>query len=95
MKTVLLMTLFMLATLAWAAAQQPGSTPDRNSGQATPSWSQKKQDSGSYGPHVSVVAFCSELPHLSRSSVTAITYVLGAGGYKTSIERVIWLRSTI
>ena len=36
MKTVLLMTLFTLATLAWAAAQQPGSTPDRNSGQATP-----------------------------------------------------------
>jgi len=40
MKTVLLMTLFTLATLAWAAAQQPGSTPDRNSGQATPPSSQ-------------------------------------------------------
>ena len=40
MKTVLLITLFMLATLAWAAAQQPGSAPDRNSGQAAPPSSQ-------------------------------------------------------
>jgi hypothetical protein len=38
MKNTLVMTLFMLATLAWAAAQQPGSAPDRNSGQtASPS----------------------------------------------------------
>ncbi len=35
MKKILVITLFMLATLAWAAAQQPGSTPDRSSGQAT------------------------------------------------------------
>jgi len=35
MKNILVMTLFMLATLAWAAAQQPGSTPDQNSGQTT------------------------------------------------------------
>lgn len=35
MKKILVATLFMLATLAWAAAQQPGSTPDRSSGQAT------------------------------------------------------------
>jgi len=35
MKNILLMTLFMLATLAWAAAQQPGSAPERNSGQTT------------------------------------------------------------
>ena len=31
----LVITLFMLATLAWAAAQQPGSTPGPSSGQAT------------------------------------------------------------
>ncbi|HEX3321463.1 MAG TPA: hypothetical protein VHR84_12225 [Terriglobales bacterium] len=38
MKNLLLMSLFMLATLAWAAAQQPGSAPDPNSGQsASPS----------------------------------------------------------
>lgn len=38
MKNVLVVTLFMLATLAWAAAQQPGSAPERNSGQtASPS----------------------------------------------------------
>ena len=40
MKKILLITLFMLATLAWAAAQQPGSTPDRSGGQATPPSSQ-------------------------------------------------------
>ena len=34
MKNMLLITLFMLATLAWAAAQQPGGTPEQNSGQA-------------------------------------------------------------
>lgn len=38
MKNILALTLFMLATLAWAAAQQPGSAADRNSGQtASPS----------------------------------------------------------
>lgn len=35
MKSIFVITLFMLATLAWAAAQQPGSAPDRNSGQTT------------------------------------------------------------
>jgi hypothetical protein len=35
MKNIFLITLFMLATLAWAGTQQPGSTPDRSSGQAT------------------------------------------------------------
>jgi len=33
MKKMLAITLFMLATLAWAAAQQPGTTPDRNNQQ--------------------------------------------------------------
>ena len=33
MKNILVMIVFMLATLAWAAAQQPGSAPERNSGQ--------------------------------------------------------------
>lgn len=38
MKKILVMTLFMLATLAWAAAQQPGSAPEGSSGQtASPS----------------------------------------------------------
>jgi hypothetical protein len=35
MKKIFVMALFMLATLAWAAAQQPGSMPGRSSGQAT------------------------------------------------------------
>ncbi len=35
MKNLLVITLFMLATLAWAAAQQPGNAPARSSGQAT------------------------------------------------------------
>jgi hypothetical protein len=39
MKKILVMTLFMLATLAWAAAQQPG-TPGAASGQATSPGSQ-------------------------------------------------------
>jgi hypothetical protein len=36
MRNILVLTLFMLATLAWAAAQQPGSTQEQNSGQTTP-----------------------------------------------------------
>jgi hypothetical protein len=35
MKNMLAVTLFMLATLAWSEAQQPGSAPDRSSGQAS------------------------------------------------------------
>ena len=35
MKNILVITLFMLAMLAWAAAQQPRSAPERSSGQAT------------------------------------------------------------
>ena len=34
MKKILTITLFMLATLAWAAAQQPSNPPDRSGGQA-------------------------------------------------------------
>jgi len=38
MKSILVMTLFILAMLAWASAQQPGSAPEQNSGQtASPS----------------------------------------------------------
>jgi hypothetical protein len=38
MKNTLVMTLFVLAMPAWAAAQQPGSAPERNNGQtASPS----------------------------------------------------------
>jgi hypothetical protein len=33
MKKMLAITLFMLATVAWAAAQQPGNAPGRGSGQ--------------------------------------------------------------
>lgn len=36
MKKMLMTTLFILTTLAWATAQQSGSTPDESSGQATP-----------------------------------------------------------
>src|SRR5580698_8268750 len=35
MKNLLLTTLFMLATLAWAVAQQPGNSPERSNGQGT------------------------------------------------------------
>lgn len=35
MKNIFVMSLFMLASLAWAAAQQPSSVPDRSSGQTT------------------------------------------------------------
>ncbi|HKD85506.1 MAG TPA: hypothetical protein VKB58_12215 [Terriglobales bacterium] len=35
MKKMLVTSLFMLAMLAWAAAQQPGTNPGRSSGQAT------------------------------------------------------------
>ncbi len=40
MKNLLVITLFMLATLAWAAAQQPGSAPEPSNGQTTPPSSQ-------------------------------------------------------
>jgi hypothetical protein len=35
MKNIWVMILFMLAALAWAAAQEPGSAPEPSSGQAT------------------------------------------------------------
>ena len=35
-KRTLVIALFMLATLAWSAAQQPGSTPEQTGGQAGP-----------------------------------------------------------
>jgi len=40
MKNMLVTILFMLATLAWAVAQQPRSAPGRSSGQTTASSSQ-------------------------------------------------------
>ncbi len=40
MKKIFIMTLFLLATLAWAAAQQSGSAPEPSSGQTTSSSSQ-------------------------------------------------------
>ena len=39
-ENMLVTTPIMLATLAWAVAQQPGSTPERSSGQATSASSQ-------------------------------------------------------
>jgi len=36
MKKMLAITLFMLVTVAWAAAQQPGNAPGRGSGQPGP-----------------------------------------------------------
>lgn len=51
MTKMLVITLFMLATLAWAAAQQSGSTPERSSGQqATSSSSQASDASQSQSP---------------------------------------------
>lgn len=35
MRKMFVVTVFMLATLAWAAAQQPGGMPERSGGQAT------------------------------------------------------------
>jgi hypothetical protein len=35
MKNILVVTVFMLASVAWAAAQQPGSAPDQGTGQTT------------------------------------------------------------
>lgn len=52
MKNILVVILFMLASVAWAAAQQPGSAPDPSGGQATspssqaPSQSQPSAPSG-------------------------------------------------
>src|SRR5262249_2210534 len=43
------MTLFILAMLAWAAAQQPGSAPDSKSGQTTSPSSQAPGAAGSRG----------------------------------------------
>jgi hypothetical protein len=40
MKNILIMTLFMPAMLAWATAQQPGSAPERGSGQTASASSQ-------------------------------------------------------
>ena len=40
MKKMLMITLFTLATLAWASAQQPGSMPQQGSGAATSPGSQ-------------------------------------------------------
>ena len=40
MKNIFVMTLFMLAMLAWATAQQPGSDPERNSTQTASASSQ-------------------------------------------------------
>ena len=42
MKNILVMTLFILAMLAWAGAQQPGSAPDGKSGQTTSPSSQAR-----------------------------------------------------
>jgi cytoskeletal protein RodZ len=49
MKNVLVIILFMLATLAWAAAQQSGSAPDPSSGQST-SPSSQAPDAGQSQP---------------------------------------------
>lgn len=51
MRRILMVTVFMLAMLAWAAAQQPGSTPDRPGGQA-PSPSTQVPDASQPQPGV-------------------------------------------
>lgn len=42
MKNILVMTLFMLAMVAWAAAQRTDSAPERNSGQTASPTSQER-----------------------------------------------------
>lgn len=49
MKNILVIFLFMLATLAWAAAQQPGSDQDRSGGQSA-SPSSQTPDAGQSQP---------------------------------------------
>jgi len=69
MKNMLLITLFMLATLAWAAAQQPSSTPERSSGQAG------SQDQAAGLP---VIEGClgGSNPNFTITDKTGITYKL-------------------
>ena len=69
MKKILLITLFMLATLAWAAAQQPGGTQGQSSGKA-----------GSQGqaPNVPVTEGClgGSDPNFKITDKTGIIYKL-------------------
>ena len=69
MKKTLVITLFMLATLAWSAAQQPGSTPEQSGGQA-----------GSQGqaPNVPVTEGClgGSNPNFIMTDKAGITYKL-------------------
>ena len=69
MKLMLIITLFMLATLAWAAAQQPGGTKGQSSGQA-----------GSQGqaPNVPVTEGClgGSNPNFTITDKTGTTYKL-------------------
>jgi len=69
MKKMLLITLFMVATLAWAAAQQPSSTPERSSGQA---------GSPDQAAGVPVIEGClgGSNPNFTITDKTGITYKL-------------------
>ena len=89
MKNILVMTLFMLATLAWAAAQQPGSAPERSSAQATSPSSQapdasqsqtpsQPSPSQSQAPTSAVTEGClgGSAPNYTITDKTGITYKL-------------------
>jgi hypothetical protein len=80
MKKILVITLFMLATLAWAAAQQPGTTPNQSSGQATPPSSQTPGANASQAPEAtpSVTEGClgGSNPNYTITNSSGVTYKL-------------------
>ena len=73
-------TLFMLATLAWATAQQPGSNPRPGSGQAASPNSQMPGSSPSQGPvaAATVVEGClgGSNPNYTITDSSGVTYKL-------------------
>lgn len=91
MKNILVLTLFMLASVAWAAAQQPGSAQDPSAGQATSPSSQSPSQtqpsapgSGAQNPaggqasNAPVTEGClgGSEPHYTLTDKTGTTYKL-------------------
>ena len=81
MTKMLATTLFMLATMAWAAAQQPGSTPERSSGQAAspgsqaPGASQSQQGQAANAP-VTEGCLGGSAPNFTITDKAGISYKL-------------------
>lgn len=77
MKKLLLLSLFMLATLVWAAAQQPGAMPHGSGGQATspsaqvPDASQQPSSPGSAGQSSVPSGAQTGSPSAAQSGATA------------------------